>query len=155
MVGSKNKTKMKKLIYIFALIAMFVATGCQKENNPSYPFLGDWHYTATEQGVSEDVWVSFLSDGTFEMYQKLGEGPYWFSKGEYTYDNASKVLSGVYSDRYPWKYSYKVTVAGNALVMEATELEGYTVTYTSEEIPAAVREKCLPLTKAESVVRHL
>ena len=146
---------MKKIIYIFALIALFVVTGCEKEASTSYPFLGDWHYTATEQEVAEDVWVSFFSDGTFEMYQRVGEGPYWYTKGEYLFDNETNTLTGVYSDRYPWKYSYKVSVAGNSLVMEAVELEGYTVTYTSEAVPAEVREKSLALTKSETPMRHL
>ena len=146
---------MKNLIYIFVILSLFVTASCQKEGDQTYKFVGDWHYTATENGVAEDIWVTFSADETFEMYQKIGEGPYWYSKGDFEYDSQTEVLSGVYSDRYPWKYTYKISVSGNTLVMTAVELEGYSVTYTQEAIPAQVREKSLPLTKAESVERHL
>ena len=128
-------------------------TSCQEKAGRAFPFAGDWHYTATENGVAEDVWVSFLADGTFEMYQQIGEGPYWYSYGEYTYTDG--VLAGVYSDRYRWKYDYDISVNGNTLVMTALGVENYSVTYTKETIPSAVREKSLPLTKSESVERHL
>lgn len=147
--------KMKKLFYIFAILALFMATGCQEKADRSFPFSGDWHYTATENGVAEDVWVSFLSDGTFEMFQKIGEGPYWYSYGEFTYHPEEKLLQGVYSDRYRWKYDYNVSVSGSTLVMTAVGVENYSVSYTKETIPSEVREKSLPLTKSESVVRHL
>ena len=115
---------------------------------------GEWHYTAEENGVTEDIWVSFSEDGTFEMYQKIGEGPYWHSEGEYEL-SSSKILSGVYSDRYPWKYSYKISISEKTLVMTAVELETYVVTYDKAEIPVEVRQKSLPLTKSESVERYL
>ena len=146
---------MKKLIFIFASIALFLTTSCQEKMNQTLPFAGDWHYTAEENGVAEDVWVSFSSEGTFEMYQKIGEGPYWYSHGEVSFDSASDILTGVYSDRYEWKYSYSISVSGNTLVMTAVEVEGYAVTYTKGTIPAEVREKSLPLTKSESVGRYL
>lgn len=117
--------------------------------------VGDWHYSAEEGGVKEDIWISFAADGTFGMYQKIGEGPYWHSEGEYSLDAETKVLSGVYSDRYPWKYSYKVSISDRTLVMTAVELETYVVTYEKAEIPVEVRQKSLPLTKSESVERYL
>ena len=147
--------EMKRLFYIFVAMVLFLATGCQEKLGQSFPFEGDWHYTAEENDVAEDVWVSFAADGTFEMYQKIGEGAYWFSHGKFTYDSESKVLSGVYSDRYPWKYTYGISVSGDSLVMTPVELEDYSVTYTKENIPSEVREKSLPLTKAETVERYL
>lgn len=154
-VGYKMKLNMKRLIFIFAVLALFVTTGCEKDASQSYEFLGDWHYTATENKVAEDIWVSFFADGTFEMYQKVGEGPYWYSHGEFAFDSSTDVLSGVYSDRYDWKYSYNVSVSGSTMVMKAVELENYSVTYTKETVPAEVKEKSLPLTKSESVERYL
>ena len=146
---------MKRLIFIFAILALFVATGCEKNAAQSYDFLGDRHYSATENAVAEDIWVSFFADGTFEMYQKVGEGPYWYSHGEFAFDATADVLTGVYSDRYDWKYSYVVSVSGSTMVMKAVEVENYSVTYTKETVPAEVKEKSLPLTKSESVERYL
>ena len=147
---------MKRTIYTILAALLLTATGCEKPADRLIDkIVGDWHYTAEENGVTEDIWISFGADGTFEMYQKIGEGPYWHSTGEYTADPATGILTGVYSDRYPWKYSYKVEVDSRKLEMLAVELEGYMVIYTRETIPAEVRDKSVPLTKAEAFERHL
>ena len=139
---------MKKILYtIIAVLA--IATGCQKESGFN-KIVGDWHYTGEESGVKEDVWLTFNDDDTFVMYQKVGDGPYWYSTGDYAVDAEDKVLTGVYSDRYPWKYSYKVDVDSNTLKMTAVEVEGYSVSYKRESVPAEVRAKSLPLTKSET-----
>ena len=147
---------MKKILYtIIAVLA--IATSCQKDDNRfMLNLVGQWHYAGTENGVEEDIWLEFTEDGTFEMYQKIGSGPYWYSKGEYTVDLENRVLTGVYSDRYPWKYSYKIEAGTGTLQMTAVEIEGHTLTYTREAIPAEVRDKSVPLTKATaSFERHL
>ena len=28
---------------------------------------GEWHYAGEENGMAEDIWVSFAEDGTFEI----------------------------------------------------------------------------------------
>lgn len=144
---------MKKILYMIAAAAvLLLGTSCQKDSDAlTAKLAADWHYTAQENGVAEEVWISFTADGTFEMFQKIGDGPYWYTKGEYALDSKTKVLSGIYSDRYPWKYSYKVSISDKTLEMAAVELEDYKLTYAKETIPAQVREKSLPLTKSESV----
>ena len=142
---------MKRTIYTILAALLLTATGCEKPADRLIDkIVGEWHYTAEENGVTEDIWISFGADGTFEMFQKIGEGPYWHSTGEYTADPATDILTGVYSDRYPWKYSYKVEAGTGTLQMSAVEIEGHTVTYTREAIPAEVRDKSDPLTKADA-----
>ena len=148
---------MKKFLYIFAFVsAILLASSCQKGGEQIVDELvGDWHCTTQESGVQTDVYLGFAADGTFRMYQKIGDGPYWSSTGEYTMDAESKVLSGVYSDRYPWKYSYRISVNGRSLTMTAVELDTYVVRYERTSIPEAVLEKSVPLTKSESYERYL
>ena len=146
---------MKKIFYIFAVL-LFMCTGCAKDGERIVNQLaGDWHYTAEESGVKEDVWISFTEDNTFEMYQRVGDGAYWYSRGDFEYDVDSKILSGVYSDRYPWKYTYRISVSDRTLEMKAVEIETHVMTYTRESIPADVRDKSLPLTKSEDIERYL
>lgn len=141
---------MKKILYIITAV-LAIATGCQKDDDRFMQNLvGQWHYTGTESGVAEDVWLELTDEGTFEMYQKIGEGPYWYSTGEYAVDLEARILTGVYSDRYPWKYSYKVNVDSSSMLMTAVEVEGYSVAYTLEGIPEEVRAKSLPLTKSDT-----
>ena len=100
---------MKKILYIISAIAtLLFASSCEKESGVLNQLAGEWHCTVEESGVTQDVYLSLGTDGQFEMYQKTGEGPYWYSSGKYTLDTETMVLSGVYSDKYPWKYSYKV-----------------------------------------------
>lgn len=146
---------MKKILYIMAA-ALVAAVSCQKDGDLVLEQIsGEWHYSATESGVAEDVYVAFSEDGTFEIYQKIGEGPYWYSTGEYKLDAESMVLSGVYTDRYPWKYTYKISVSDKTLTMTAVEQDGHSVTYARESIPVQVRQMSLPLTKSEPVVLFL
>lgn len=136
--------------------ALIAAVSCQKDGDRVLEQIsGEWHYSATESGVAEDVYVAFSEDGTFEIYQKIGEGPYWYSTGDYKLDAESMVLSGVYTDRYPWKYTYKVSVSDKTLTMTAVEQDGHSVTYARESIPVQVRQMSLPLTKSEPVVLFL
>lgn len=142
---------MKKILYIISAIAtLLFATSCEKESGVLNQLAGEWHCTVEDSGVTQDVYLSLEADGQFEMYQKTGEGPYWYTSGKYTLDTESMVLSGVYSDKYPWKYSYKVSVSASSLQMTAVENKTYMVSYSKETIPAEVRAKSLPLTKAES-----
>ena len=142
---------MKKILYIISAIAtLLFASSCEKESGVLNQLAGEWHCTVEESGVTQDVYLSLGTDGQFEMYQKTGEGPYWYSSGKYTLDTETMVLSGVYSDKYPWKYSYKVAVSASSLQMTAVENETYVVSYSKETIHAEVRAKSLPLTKSES-----
>lgn len=146
-----NIGKMKKILYILtAIAALLFASSCEKESGVLNQLAGDWHCTMVESGVTQDVYLSLGADGQFEMYQKTGDGPYWYSTGKYTLDAEAMVLSGMYSDKYPWKYSYKVAVSASSLEMTAVENEAYVVSYSKETIPAEVRAKSLPLTKSES-----
>lgn len=146
---------MKKIIYMMAALLLLTA-GCQKDNaRLAEQIVGEWHFSATEQGIEEDVYIGFSADGTFEMYQKVGEGAHWYAAGEYSFDIDEGILSGIYSDRYPWKYDYRIAFEGNTLVMTAVQLETYSVTYVRESIPDAVRDRSLPLTRSESVTIFL
>lgn len=148
---------MKRIIYILTAIAtMILSASCQKDTDRLLDTLvGDWHYSAEESGVKEDIWISFTADGTFQLYQKVGDGPYWLSTGEFTLDSQAKLLTGVYSDRYPWKYSYKIAVGAKSLTLAAVELDTYIMVCDRATVPAEVSEKALPLTKAESIERYL
>ena len=149
---------MKRIIYlIFAAFTFAFLTGCQSESERVMSALvGEWHYSGTESGVTEDVWIAFSADGTFDMYQKVGDGVHWHTAGTYVYDASSNSLKGVYSDRYFWKYDYTISVGGSTLEMKAVQLPTYVVKYTRESIPAEVIEKSLELTKAaESFVPFL
>lgn len=147
-----NSDEMKKILYIIsAVAALLFAFSCEKDSSRVMnQIAGEWHCTVTDSGVAQDVYLALTADGQFEMYQQTGDGPYWYSAGKYTLDVENMVLSGVYSDKYPWKYSYEISVSGSSLTMTAVENPAYAVTYSKEAIPSEVRSMSLPLTKAEA-----
>ncbi len=142
---------MRKFLYkiMMAALALAAMAGCQKEDDRVMEMLaGDWHYSGTEQGVEIDVWMSFHADGTFDMWQKAGEGAYWYSAGVFDVDVQKSLLTGVYEDKCPWRYDYKYKVSGSSLTLSAVGEESHSYTYAKGTVPAEVIEKSLPLTRA-------
>ena len=107
---------------------------------------GEWHYTATESGVQIDVYLGLYSDYTFDLYQKIGDGPHYLYKGKYQFDG--QTLTGVYSDYTPWANDYQVTRSGSSLILTSVSNPDYSVTYTKEAIPESVKTHFLQMTKA-------
>ena len=132
---------MKKIVYIFAAVAALILTAsCQKEAGRHMDdIVGDWHYSAEESGVKEDIWISFAADGTFGMYQKIGEGRHRKYTGNWSMEG--NVLSGSYSDDTAWGSSYNVTFDGDSkMILTATEDSRESYTYSRESIPDEIRD---------------
>ena len=144
---------MKKIIsnILFCAMAIFAVAACSDpEAEKLEKIVGEWHYTCTESGVGIDIYLGLSQDYTFELYQKIGDGPHYLYKGKYKFDG--EVLSGTYNDYTPWAQDYKVSKSGNSLVLTSVINDKYTVTYTREAIPESVKTHYMPATKATSVV---
>ena len=144
---------MKKIIsnILFCAMALFAVAACSDpEADKLDKVVGEWHYSGTESGVGIDVYLGLSQDYTFELYQKIGEGPHYLYKGKYKFDG--DVLSGTYNDYTPWAHEYKVTKSGSSLVLTSVSDDSYSVTYTKEAIPESVKTHYMPATKAVSVL---
>lgn len=139
-----------KLFTIFALAASLVSCKSQALRDVE-ALVGDWHYAAEESGVKVDIWVSFFQNGTFQMYQLVGEGAYWRSTGSYEADSEDSTIYGRYSDKTPWAHTYKFAFESGKLVLTAVDMPTYVVKYNRETVPASVKEKALDLTKSGAV----
>lgn len=132
-------------------MALFAVAACSDpEADKLDKVVGEWHYSGTESGVGIDVYLGLSQDYTFELYQKIGEGPHYLYKGKYKFDG--DVLSGTYNDYTPWAHEYKVTKSGSSLVLTSVSDDSYSVTYTKEAIPESVKTHYMPATKAVSVL---
>ena len=59
-------------------MALFAFAACSDpEAEKLEKVVGEWHYSGTESGVELDVYLALSSDYTFELYQKIGEGPHY------------------------------------------------------------------------------
>ena len=142
---------MKKIIsnILFCAMALFAVAACSDpEAEKLEKIVGEWHYSGTESGTEVDVYIGFSQDYTFELYQKIGEGPHYLYKGKYKFDG--EVLSGTYSDYTPWAHDYKVSKTGGSLVLTSVAVPEYSMTYARETIPESVRTHYMPATKSAS-----
>lgn len=135
---------MKRLIYIFVALLLVVTPGCKKngsEATTATKLVGQWHCIAEELNVAEDidVYVEFMADKSFNLYQKIGQGRHRHYTG--TWSVSGDVLSGLYADGSEWGSSYAVEFSGmDAMKLTAKNGSKEVMTYTRETIPAEVLE---------------
>ena len=151
---------MKKIIsnVIFATVVALGLISCEKTDPNLEKIAGEWYL----QEENVEVYISFNTDGTFELYQNISvnEGTnaprYRLYKGMFTYDGT--LLKGVYSDDSQWAYTYQATVSGDNLTMAFTDNgKEFVRTYVRKSIPFTVRKNCTePLkSSADEVVPFL
>ncbi len=137
---------MKKALYII-LAAICMLTSCKKEMTLAEKIVGDWHCQATS--VDAEIYVTFTAEGTFALYQKIGEGAFRLYNGTYTL--AGTVLSGKYNDGSAWGASYEVTSSdSDTLTLTA---EGVVETYgrVTGGIPEEVLASCITVVKSNGI----
>ena len=135
---------MKNLLYtICALVALLGFSSCGSKPADKKDMLpGNWELTGMEAasksvttgGVVISVYLSFGADGSFALYQQLGEGRFRYFDS--TWSVADDKLTGVYSDGTAWGTSYDFEVTESSLVLTDSK-GGDSYTYSKcEQIPA-------------------
>ena len=130
---------MKRLLYIFT-IAVLALTSCQKENQPTLKekLCGEWR--GVDLSADAGIYINFISNGTFELYQKLNGENFELIKGQWSLEG--DVLSGIYDNQVPWSTAYKVSVVGNKLTMIAQDGTDETNVYARTTIPDGINPSC-------------
>ena len=134
--------KLKNIVLAFAVLAAVVSCG-KKEK--SLDITGEWNLTRVETksttigDQSVDVYVSFASDKSFEIYQMLGTGRYRKFSGTWTL--TEKTLDGQYSDGTLWGSTYEVEIAED--VMTLSSASGEVSTYKKSSIPDSVKSNAI------------
>lgn len=137
---------MKNIKILVLCAVMAILSACEKEKAVSLDIIyGEWKLEswygqpAGEGDVPADVYLSFSGDGTFDLYQKLGEaGHYTAFYGIYALDQDG-LLSGTYSDGKSWGGTYDFSVEGDRLTLENPEAAGSGVcVYVRTTIPDSV-----------------
>lgn len=135
--------KLKNIVLAFAVLAAVVS--CGKKGEKSLDITGEWNLTRVETKAttigdqSVDVYVSFASDNTFEIYQMLGTGRYRKFSGTWTL--TEKTLDGKYSDGTLWGSTYEVEIAED--VMTLSSASGEVSTYIKSSIPDSVKSNAI------------
>ena len=137
---------MKAQIYLLAtlLIAALAFVGCSKEKDTpkvdnAAKVVGEWH--CAPEGMDVDVYVAFDAAGTFDEYQRVGEGRYRHYAGTWSVNKS--VLSGVYADGTEWGSTYTLTFEGETMTLTANNDSAEAITYTKVTIPAEVKDEAI------------
>ena len=137
---------MRKYIYLLA-VAIVALAGCEKEpdsKDHTCVVCGQWRGDALSAEVG--IYMDFLCDGTFELYQKMGNGDFELRRGKWNLENG--LLSGTYNDGEAWATSYDASVSGDTLTLVAKSEGNETNSYKKCEIPAGVKENCEVIVKS-------
>ncbi len=134
---------MKKVLYI-VMFALAAFVGCKKINSPITleQMLQD-QWRGSETSVDAAIYINFMADHTFELFQKLDTDQFELRRG--TWSLEGDILSGTYDDGQPWAASYKISIEGTdpaMLTMTSLNEGGETNVYLSCSIPDGVRENC-------------
>ncbi len=135
---------MKRILYI-AIFGLAVLTGCQKEPTLADMLCSEWR--GSDLSVDAGIYMKFSSDGTFELYQKMGTGPFELRRGRWTL--SGNILSGVYNDSEPWGSSYEISVKGKVLTLVAQDEGGEVNVYQKVTIPKVIKEGCTVVVKSQ------
>ena len=135
---------MKAKFYLLTLCAALAFVGCGKENDApkvdnATKVVGEWH--CAPEGYDVDVYVAFDAAGTFDEYQRLGEGRYRHYEG--TWSVEKNVLSGVYTDGTEWGSTYTISFSGYTMTLTANNESAEAIVYTKTEIPAEVKDEAI------------
>lgn len=135
---------MKRLLIVLTIMLSVLAiSGCKKENKAAghaAKLVGEWKCTPEE--IDAEIYVCFDADGSFELYQKIGDGRHRRYTG--VWEIEGKMLSGKYSDGSSWGSSYEIRfINAETLVLTAQNGSAEEHTYFREPVPSEVREGCL------------
>ena len=140
-----------RIYFLTAVLCALALVGCGKEKdtpkvNNATKVVGEWH--CAPEGYDVDVYVAFDADGSFEEYQRLGEGRYRHYAGTWSVNKSE--LSGVYADGTEWGSSYTLSFNGDTMTLTANNDSAEAIVYTKCEIPTEVKSEAIDPLRSET-----
>lgn len=143
--------KMKRILYIIAAALMVISCGDKKNGGNTteltleQKLYGEWH--STKLAIDADIYISFMENGKFEMYQQIGEGAHRVFRG--TWNLEDDLLSGKYNDGEEWAAAYRISVEGKTLTMTSANDAAEVSRFAQMQIPDDVKEGSVVVVKSE------
>lgn len=133
---------------------MAFLTGCKsdsKDTDVDSAVVGEWHLTSWSEASPDgfDVYVEFLSDGVFNLWQHVETSTYEHYSG--TFSASGGRMSGTYDDGTAWAGTYGYSVSGSTLTL--TSSGGTVSVYAKETVPDEVKNS--PSSKASAYASGL
>ena len=131
-------------VYFLAALVILAVAGCKGNKKVKTDITGVWELEefsglrASEQNVV--VYVEFLKDGNFDLFQRIGDGRFEHYTGSWTLTD--DVLSGKYSDGKKLADMYDVSLSSDrkTLTLKSQKNSEESV-YRKSSIPSSVRDE--------------
>lgn len=115
--------KTRVLILVAALLSALVSFSSCKKEEKTLDVKGEWELTEVKMATKSalvgaetvTVYLNLAEDGSFAMYQMVGDGRFVAFSGSWKL--AGSTLSGTYADGTSWASSYEVSVEKSTLTM--------------------------------------
>ena len=115
--------KTRVLILVAALLSALVSFSSCKKEEKTLDVKGEWELTDVKMSTKSalvgaetvTVYLNLAEDGTFAMYQMVGDGRFVAFSGSWKL--AGSTLSGTYADGTSWASAYEVSVEKSTLTM--------------------------------------
>ena len=115
--------KSRVLILVAALLSALVSFSSCKKEEKTLDVKGEWELTEVKMATKSalvgaetvTVYLNLAEDGSFAMYQMVGDGRFVAFSGSWKL--AGSTLSGTYADGTSWASAYVVSVEKSTLTM--------------------------------------
>lgn len=115
--------KTRVLILVAALLSALVSFSSCKKEEKTLDVKGEWELTEVKMATKSalvgaetvTVYLNLAEDGSFAMYQMVGDGRFVAFSGSWKL--AGSTLSGTYADGTSWASAYEVSVEKSTLTM--------------------------------------
>lgn len=115
--------KTRVLILMAALLSAAVSFSSCKKEEKTLDVKGEWELTDVKMSTKSalvgaetvTVYLNLAEDGSFAMYQMVGDGRFVAFSGSWKL--AGSTLSGTYADGTSWASAYEVSVEKSTLTM--------------------------------------
>ena len=133
---------MKKYIYFLIAVSACLFVGCSDDDDNTVTIdsgvVGEWQLINWNGNKAEDfdVYLELLSDGSFNLYQRVEYSYFEHYVGNFT--AGENLLQGRYNNGESWEYAFVLSDGGYTLTLTDTK-SNETNVYTRTTIPEEAR----------------
>ena len=142
---------MKRILYIIIAALSIVSCGSKNKDTGKeeltleQKLYGEWH--STKLAIDADIYISFMENGRFELYQQIGEGAHRVFRG--TWNLEEDLLTGKYNDGEDWAAAYRISIENKTLTLTSANDAAEVSRFTQTQIPPEVKEGSFVVVKSE------